>query len=193
MAKQLSAGRVLAVAAAAAVLGTVIMFAVVLPAEFNRDPLGFGRLTGLDRLSAPVSHPPEQEDGGFRFAREYARSFRSDTVDLELAAAGRRGDRLEHKVWMEQDATLIYEWTVPEIANPEDFYSDFHGHTLDEDGNNVLATYRQADGTYAKGALITPFDGEHGWYFENRSANPVVVRVKISGFYRRLPFDDDEK
>lgn len=193
MATQLSAGRMLAVAAAAAVVATVIVLAVVLPAEFNRDPLSFGRLTGLDRLSAPTFRSPEGEDGGFRFAREYTRGFRSDTIDLELAAAGKRGDRLEHKVWMEQNATLIYEWTIPEIPNPEDFYSDFHGHTLDEDGNNVLATYRQADGTYANGALITPFDGEHGWYFQNRSANPVVVRVKISGFYRRLPFDDDEK
>jgi hypothetical protein len=51
----------------------------------------------------------------------------------------------------------------------------------------TVATYKKATGTSQNGALTAPFDGIHGWYFQNQSINPVVVRVKISGFYELIP------
>jgi hypothetical protein len=42
-----------AIAAAAAVAGSALFVLFVLPAEFHRDPTGFGKLTGLDRLAGP--------------------------------------------------------------------------------------------------------------------------------------------
>ena len=46
----LSAGRMLAITAGALVVASVIVFGAILPAEFNIDPLGLGKLTGLNRL-----------------------------------------------------------------------------------------------------------------------------------------------
>jgi hypothetical protein len=54
----------------------------------------------------------------------------------------------------------------------------------------TVATYKQATGTSANGALTAPFDGLYGWFFQNQSINPVVVRVKISGFYELIPPGD---
>ena len=54
----------------------------------------------------------------------------------------------------------------------------------------TVATYKRATGTSANGALTAPFDGVHGWFFQNLSINPVVVRVKISGFYELIPRGD---
>ena len=88
---------------------------------------------------------------------------------------------------MSKDATLIYEWSVADIPNPDEFYYDFHGHTLTSPAEMTVATYKQATGTKANGALTAPFDGIHGWFFQNQSVNPVVVRVKISGFYELIP------
>ena len=42
-------------------------------------------------------------------------------------------------------------------------------------------------GTSANGALTAPFDGIHGWYFQNQSLNHVIVKVKLAGFYELIP------
>ena len=44
--KPLSAGRMLALTAAALVVASAIVFGAILPAEFNWDPLGLGKMTG---------------------------------------------------------------------------------------------------------------------------------------------------
>jgi hypothetical protein len=87
---------------------------------------------------------------------------------------------------MKKDATLIYEWSVADIPVSTEFYFDFHGHTLSDGKEMTVATYRKDTGTSANGALTAPFDGVHGWYFQNQSLNNVVVRVKISGFYELI-------
>jgi hypothetical protein len=30
---------------------------------------------------------------------------------------------------------------------------------------------------------VAPFDGIHGWYFQNQSDKKVVVHLKLSGFF----------
>ena len=121
-------------------------------------------------------------------AREYPSGFRSDTIEIPLNPDGSRqgGDQLEYKVRMKKDATLIYEWSVPDIPVSTEFYFDFHGHTLSDGKEMTVATYKKDTGTSQNGALTAPFDGVHGWYFQNQSLNHVVVRVKISGFYELI-------
>jgi hypothetical protein len=181
----LPAGRMLAITFVALAAATVILFGAVLPAEFNRDPLGLGRLSGLDRLWAPTEIPFKAMKGEALRAREYDQGFRADVIEIPLRAGGdsTRGDELEYKVQMKKDATLIYEWSVADIPKPDEFYYDFHGLTIEASKVMTVATYKQATGTSANSALTAPFDGVHGWFFQNQSANPVVVRVKISGFY----------
>ena len=187
--KPLSAGRMLAMTAGALLVASLIVFGAILPAEFNRDPLGLGKLTGLGRLWAPKEVTFEPSTTAAPLAREYPAGVRSDTIEIPLRtdADPRGGDELEYKVRMQKDATLVYEWSVAEIPNPEEFYYDFHGHTLAKDNEMTVATYKQATGTSANGALTAPFNGVHGWFFQNQSTNPVVVRLKISGFYELIP------
>jgi hypothetical protein len=188
----LSAGRMLAITGVALVAATLIMFGAVLPAEFNRDPLGLGRLSGLDRLWAPAEIPFDAAKSEAPLAREYDQGFRADVIEIPLRAGGdsTRGDELEYKVQMKKDATFIYEWSVADIPTPDEFYFDFHGHTVEAGKAMTVATYKQATGTGANGALTAPFGGVHGWFFQNQSEHPVVVRVKISGFYELIPPGD---
>lgn len=188
--KHLSAGRVLALTAVGFVVASVIVFGAILPAEFNRDPLGLGRVTGLGRLWAPPEVAYQPTAGAAVLTRDYDVPFRTDTIEIPLRADGdrRRGNDLEYKVQMKKDASLVYSWTVETIPNPEEFYYDFHGHTLSPTRETMtVATYKQATGIKANGALTAPFDGVHGWYFQNQSVNPVIVKVKISGFYELIP------
>jgi hypothetical protein len=51
----------------------------------------------------------------------------------------------------------------------------------------VVSTWRQGFGLKQQGALTAPFDGIQGWQFSNSSEQPVVVRLRLSGFYDLVP------
>jgi hypothetical protein len=187
--KSIPAGRLIALTAGGVVVATLAVFGAILPAEFNLDPLGIGKATGLSRLWAPPEVAFDASKAGTGpLAREYEIGFRSDTIEIPLRGGDdrTRGNELEYKVRMKKDATLIYEWSVADIANPEEFYYDFHGHTVVEGQDMTVATYKQATGTSAKGALTAPFEGVHGWYLQNQSEKPVVVKIRLSGFYELI-------
>ena len=46
-------GRLILATLGALALAALIVLGAILPAEFNRDPLGLGKLSGLSRLWAP--------------------------------------------------------------------------------------------------------------------------------------------
>ena len=187
--KSIPAGRLLALTAGGVVVATLAVFGAILPAEFNMDPLGIGKATGLSRLWAPPEVAFDTSKAGTGpLAREYDMPFRSDTIEIPLRDGDdrTRGNELEYKVRMKKDATLIYEWSVADIDNPEEFYFDFHGHTTVEGQEMTVATYKQATGTSAQGALTAPFDGVHGWFLQNQSAKAVVVKVRLSGYYELI-------
>jgi hypothetical protein len=187
----LSRGRLLAVTGLALVAAVLVVFGAVLPAEYNLDPLGLGKLSGLNRLWAPADRTVDARAGSVPFAREYPTGFRTDTVEIPLTGflGGRFGSELEYKVRMKKGATLIYQWEVAGAADPRDFHFDFHGHTTPQAAGESMsvATYRQAFGLRRQGALTAPFDGIQGWQFSNSSDHPVVVRLRLAGFYDLIP------
>ena len=181
--KPLSMRRLLALTAMAVLGAATVTVLVVMPVEFHRDPTGFGRLTGLDRLAKSPSQAVVTPVVGGQVARSYPAPFRSDAVDIPLAPGDRlEGSEIEWKVRMTKGQSLVYAWSVSGLSDPGEFYSDFHGHSPPKPELQV-ATYRQAMGASDNGSLTAPFDGVHGWYLQNQSAGPVVVHLKLSGFY----------
>jgi len=181
-----------------AAVGTavVITFAAVLPAEYNMDPLGLGRLTGLSRLWAPKEIVVEPGAVGALAAIRQAAVFRTDTFEIPLAANGdeARRNALEFKVRLPKGATLVYSWQTEDLAIPEDLMFDFHGHTLAADakgGPVIVADYEKGSGAQANGSLTAPIDGIHGWYLRNRSDRPIKVQLKLSGFYQLVPAGEE--
>ncbi len=173
-------------------LATLLTVGFVLPAEFHLDPTGFGRATGLYRLGTPplkatvVSAP----SGAAAPARFFPAAYRSHLVEIPLAPSGdpERKDELEYKVRMKAGDSLVYTWTVEGVPHPEEFYSDFHGETPAPAGGEAkVVEYRQATGTASHGTLTAPISGVHGWYLQNQSAKPVVVKLRLSGFYELVP------
>ncbi|MCR5878722.1 hypothetical protein [Phenylobacterium sp. J367] len=185
----LSRRQAIAATLGAAAVALAILVVAVIPAEFGRDPTGLGQATGLSRLWAP-REVRMAAMGDVPLAREYPQGFRTDTIEIPLkAVSGDPADfQIEYKVRMRKDATLIYEWQVEGAQHSDDLYFDFHGHTLAAQGREVtVATYRQANGQAMRGALTAPFDGIQGWFFQSGSLTPVVVRLKLAGFYDLVP------
>jgi hypothetical protein len=171
----------------AALAGAVILFGGLIPAEYGRDPTGLGRLTGISALWAPAETKVDAKTT-IAAARSYPDAFRSDVITIPLGVSDfGQVYELEYKVRMKKGATLVYSWDVPGVPNPEEFYTEFHGHTLESREKMTVADYRKSTGTKDNGALSAPFDGIHGWYVQNQSVKPVKLTLRLAGFYDLIP------
>jgi hypothetical protein len=172
------------------VAGTLIVLGAILPAEYNMDPLGLGKLSGIARLWAPEEK--EWKPGaGMDPAQSSATPIVRTTVDIQLGAEGWQEAAVEYKFAMKPGQTLLYTWQAlnadgSPVTTPVEF--DFHGHTLAADGEEMtVATYRKDRATSETGSITAPFEGIHGWYFKNHAADPIVVRLVAEGFYSLVP------
>jgi hypothetical protein len=174
----------------------IIVVLFVLPVEYHMDPTGFGRMSGLDRLAAPtvvtLSAPAKSNtaSGVQSPTLFYTTAYRSDVIDIPLKSGdeGVEASELEYKVRMKAGDSLVYSWNVTGQPNPELFYYDFHSETPAGTGGAAkVVEYRQATGLQSNGTLIAPISGVHGWYLQNQSSKPVVVHLKLSGFYELVP------
>jgi len=188
---RLSRKAVLLATLGAGAAAAVIIFGAVLPAEFGVDPLGVGKLTGIARLWAPKENEIAATEGSAPLNRDYATGWRTDVIEIPLTSGDDLESRryeLEYKVRMKKGATLIYEWHVTGSDIPEEFYSEFHGHDLVAPGQEMtVVNYKKATGLRQQGALVAPFDGIHGWYLQNQALPPVVVHMRLAGFYDLVP------
>jgi hypothetical protein len=155
--------KTLARATAFACFSAVLIFvALVLPAEYNIDPTGIGKVLGLTVLatsSAAVDSP---------------NADRRDETTITLPAKS----GLEYKFQLAQYAKLNYEWSS---SGPE-LYFDLHGEP-DGGESGYFESYGEATLTTMKGAMTAPFTGSHGWYWRNRSEEEVTVTLITSGSY----------
>lgn len=174
-------------------IGTLIVVGAIMPAEYNVDPLGIGKLSGIARLWAPEETNIDTSAGAAGpLAREYDTPFRTDIVEIPLTdfMGGAKGSELEYKVHMKKGETLAYAWEVVGTAGANDLHYDFHGHTTPDRAsgeNMVVATYKQGFALKGQGALTAPFDGIQGWQFANSADGAIVVRVRLAGFYELVP------
>jgi len=135
----------------------------------------FGASVACAQTPAPAPKLVEVESPGA--ARDHASAYRTDLVDVVLAPAKdpSKKDKVEYMVRMKKGEALTYAW---DAGSAGDLWHEFHGHTP-----QTVTFYKKAGGTRHQGSLTAPFDGIHGWYFENRSDKPVTVKVRLSGFY----------
>lgn len=184
-------GRTLALITGGGLLGgALIVLGFIMPSEFNSDPLGIGKLSGVARLWAPPEITVDANSASGPLARESETPPRTDVIEIPLTDffGGAKGSELEYKVAMKNGASLIYEWEAIGTKNTDDIAYDFHGHTTPEPGLPMsVATYKQSRGLKQTGSLTAPFDGIQGWQFSNFSEGPVVIRVKLTGFYELVP------
>jgi hypothetical protein len=119
-------------------------------------------------------------DGVFR---EYSTDYRTDVIDIPLEAFG----ELEYKLGLNEGDSIVYQWDAVELEDPDKLYAEFHGHTPPVNNVGDLMFYRKATGASERGTLVAPFTGIHGWYLRNEGDEPIVVRLKVAGFYELLP------
>lgn len=201
---QLIKSTVISAVAAAAILVTV-----VLPSEYGIDPTGIGSAMGLTEMGEiktqlaeeaerdrqadqyPAQPSSTQQGAGsangspiegssllHRFIREFGISaahaqdaVRQDEVSITLQP----GEGAEVKLVMAKGAKANYSWT----ANGSKVNFDTHG-----DGGGENISYEKGRGVAEdNGVLEAAFDGNHGWFWRNRTSEPVTVTLKTDGAY----------
>ena len=89
--------------------------------------------------------------------------FRTDTVDLTVAAQG----ELNYRVGMQAGATLVYAWATPK---GQKVTWEFAGHKTD-------------GASEAHSAFVAQSSGWYRWHWKNPNGRAVAIRLKLSGYY----------
>lgn len=195
--RQLLRSTLIAIVAALAILVTI-----VLPAEYNIDPTGVGRVLGLAQMGeikvqlAEEAERDRQMDqnttvpapGSSLLGRVFAAlvvspasaqtASRQDVTTLTLTP----GQGAEIKLVMKAGAKADYSWTVSGgVVN-----FDTHG-----DGGGKSISYEKGRAVPGDdGVLEAAFDGNHGWFWRNRGSADVTLTLKTSGAYAEIKRTD---
>ncbi len=183
-------GKTLAMIAGGGLVGgALIVLGAIMPAEFNVDPLGIGKLTGIGRLWAQEAQTFAGSGAALSHASTTGKT--SHIVEINLGASDWPEAAVEYKVHMVPGQSIFYKWTVVKAdgtpgAIPVEM--DQHGHDTPPEGQaETVVEYRKARLLADEGSITAPLDGIFGWYFRNHDPDPVTVRVEIEGFYTLVP------
>jgi len=160
---------VLATLAALALAG-VLLVTVVLPAEYDIDPLGTGEALGLVVLSRPgTTDIPVREDGLVALES----SYRTDTKSFALGP----GEFVEYKYRIEADRAMLYSWSATDWVRSE-MHSEADGAPP-----GTAEFFEVAERTlFRHGSYVAPFPGIHGWYWLNEVDDSLTVTLHAAGF-----------
>ena len=183
------------------IIAGVLLVTIVLPAEYGLDPTGIGRALGLfrpaasnasidaagagDNEGAAAAGSQAGEEGASagavaasRSLRKSATPYRTDEMSLTLQS----GEGAEIKAAMKQGERLVFTWTATGGGVDVDMHSEFLGTRAGES----ISYWKDEFQTSGHGAFEAPAAGNHGWFWQNLTDDPVTVTVKVSGFYEKL-------
>jgi len=166
-----SRSRLVLATVAALLLAGVILVTVVLPAEYDIDPLGTGEALGLVVLSRPgATNIPVREDGLVALQS----SYRNDTKEFPLGP----GEFVEYKYRLEAGRAMLYSWSATGWVRSE-MHSEADGAPP-----GTAEFFEVAERTlFRHGSYVAPFPGIHGWYWLNETDDSVTVTLHASGFF----------
>ena len=162
----------------AAAAAAIVLVAAVLPAEYGIDPLGVGRATGLMDLFAAggeeeAATPATVTPGltGPVFPRPY--EWRVDTREFVIPP----GTGMEFKYELDRGATFVYSWKATNFVN-YDFHTEPEGKPP-----SASESFDKGEASQRRGGYTSPYDGIHGWYWENGTNRDITVTLHTAGFY----------
>ncbi|MCM2318575.1 MAG: transmembrane anchor protein [Pseudomonas sp.] len=173
-------------------IASTLLVTVVLPAEFALDPSGAGRLLGMTQMGelkatlareaatepaqpAPAPGPVAAPAAPTTAAQTPASAEQQHEVNLVLQP----NEGTEIKLEMKQGAKVTYHWT----ANGDRVNYDTHGDPYNAPRDFYHGYGKGKQAPEQQGELVAAFDGRHGWYWRNRSDQPVKLTLRTRGDY----------
>ncbi len=180
----------------AAVVAAVLLVTVVLPAEYGIDLTGIGGVTGLPRMGE-IKRLLSQDAGAAGAIESCEQDCVCNAEGIATALPASRpadGRRLEHettvtlapdkatevKLVMSKGATVEYSWSSDGGAA----FFDLHGDS--RSANVDYHRYSKGTEQSLEGQLIAAFDGNHGWFWRNRSPETISITLRTKGAYSEI-------
>ena len=154
--------RIVLATAAAFLAASGAFVAFVLPAEFGVDPTGVGRALGLLGLAGAPPLDAHRTDTAFAAETRVFELAPFESVEIKYDLVGGDG--------------LVYAWQ----AGGEVVF-DLHAEPTGADPDTA-ESFAQGRGTGDAGTYVAPYDGIHGWFWENRTTETVTVTLRFAGF-----------
>jgi pyruvate/2-oxoglutarate dehydrogenase complex dihydrolipoamide acyltransferase (E2) component len=184
-----STGRLLKATGIAVAVASALLVTVVLPAEYGVDPTRVGSLLGLTemgRIKTQLAAEAEAEETAAPPAAAPAPAAsaapataatpaaRTDETVLTLAP----DEGAEIKLVMEEGASVRYVWSSSGGRINFDIHADrpgtpYHG-------------YGKGSSQREEGELVAAFAGSHGWFWRNRTGEPVTITLRTEGAYSEV-------
>lgn len=180
----------------AAISAVVLLFTVVLPAEYGIDPTGVGsilQLTEMGQVKQQLADEAAADAAGLLATEtpdiDNVTEQTMDTTPTDTAVASGEwrdeipftltpGEGLEIKMKMDSGGKAEYSWVVA----GGDLNFDTHG-----DAAGKAISYEKGRGVAAdKGVLEAAFTGNHGWFWRNRGDSDVQVVLRTRGDYSTI-------
>lgn len=176
-------------------VAALILVAVILPAEYGVDPTGIGDVVGLTemgRIKVQLAQEAAAEDAALAArtagAPGAAPAATADTVATEVPAVAEEqvtriplapGEGKEVKLVMAEGGRATYAWATDRGVVNYDTHAD--GVGIDYHG------YGKGTGVPSdEGVLVAAFDGKHGWFWRNRTSEPLTVTLRTRGDVREV-------
>lgn len=182
----------------AIVTAGVLLITVVLPSEYGIDPSGVGKAFGLTEMGkiktalaaeaaadkVAAATPPKAVSTAAAVPAVTAAppvgaaKVRSDEMLVTL----KPGEGTEVKMAMLKGAVVNYSWkTDGGMVN-----HDTHGDPANGPANTFHSYRKEKQVTGNSGEFAAVFDGNHGWFWRNRSDKPVTITLKTNGAYSSI-------
>ncbi len=176
----------------AAATAALLLVTVVLPAEYGIDPTGVGALTGLKKmgeirvsLAQEVAVEKALEAAAQLAARvEPQTAFNYSvgpegsvlkTHEMKVTLAPDEGTEIKLKMIKGKKANYVW-WSDGGAVN-------FDVHADSDELNIDYHSYFKGKNQRRKGVIEAAFDGNHGWFWRNRTSESLTVTLQTDGEY----------
>ena len=155
--------------AIAAISAVVVLVTCVMPAEYAIDPTGMGKVLGLTKMGEIKQSLAEESETGINSQQV----VNKESISIEL----KPGQATEVKLTMPQSASVNFDWKA--VGGGLNY--DTHGDPVNAPKGFYHGYGKGKNETTQQGVLKAAFDGKHGWFWRNRTENPVTVTLLVEG------------
>ena len=186
--------------AIAAVSAVIVLVTCVMPAEYAIDPTGMGKVLGLTKMGEIKQSLTEESENGINAAQavnsveqisvETSTQTAADNAQMIMPAINKEsisielkpGQATEVKLTMPQSARVNFDWKA--VGGGLNY--DTHGDPVNAPKGFYHGYGKGKNETTQQGVLKAAFDGKHGWFWRNRTENPVTVTLLVEGQFSEM-------
>lgn len=186
--------------AIAAISAVVVLVTCVMPAEYAIDPTGMGKVLGLTKMGEIKQSLAEESENGINAAQavnsveqisvETSTQTAADNAQMIMPAINKEsisielkpGQATEVKLTMPQSASVNFDWKA--VGGGLNY--DTHGDPVNAPKGFYHGYGKGKNETTQQGVLKAAFDGKHGWFWRNRTENPVTVTLLVEGQFSEM-------